>query len=479
LVLAPPTFLGAWPWSRLYPHIRGVSDGRWLAAIAEHVGESFYVTDVAMWTNFAYAAAMPLVLFSHATYLLRDPRAGFAAAFAVAFLPQHIRFSRCEDGFVASLVLTSLAFALIHGWLRDPSRVVRWALLAVLPLALYPGYLLRPLNILFAVVYAAAILALHRETAPRWRRMVALGVVVAVGAAATLQFAAANTNTIDAALADWGWIWNVPRVLVTPSLFVLSDPTRTPPLLMVLAIAGGVLAWRQGERWLVVFLCGWLLLFLGAHAFVVQDHMQPRYHLHLVVPFLLLAAVAVPRLPTRFRRWLWPAAAILALSPWLHSHFVTDVEFAEMREYEIVRRARDSVAEGCTVLEYTGGPYEVDELRFSRIGALAGRRRAQRFHAIGVFPDGRTSPGQPPLESILEDPPSCLYFYEGLACTAHRGAGEAYAGHCLALRERLRAEPVIDEELPARFYDLHNAGEGRPPNHVRVRLSRVPTEAAR
>ncbi|MCZ7679075.1 MAG: hypothetical protein M5U28_10100 [Sandaracinaceae bacterium] len=100
--------------------MREVADGAWLARVAEHQGQSFFVTDVAMWTNYAYAVAMPLVLFSHATYLLRDARAGLAAAFAIAFLPQHVRFSRCEDGFVASLVLTSLAFALIHGWLRDP-----------------------------------------------------------------------------------------------------------------------------------------------------------------------------------------------------------------------------------------------------------------------------------------------------------------------------------------------------------------------
>ncbi len=473
LALAPPTFLGAWPWSRLYPHVREVADGAWLARVAEHQGQSFFVTDVAMWTNYAYAVAMPLVLFSHATYLLRDARAGLAAAFAIAFLPQHVRFSRCEDGFVASLVLTSLAFALIHGWLRDPSRVIRGLLLSALPFVLYPGYLLRPLNILFVAVYAAAIVALHGETAPRWRRGVALGVVLVVGAAAAWLFLETNRETVEAAATGVEWLLRLPRVILSPSLLVLSDPTRTPPALIALAVLGGVLAWRAGERRLVLFLGAWLLLFVALHAFVVQESMQPRYHLHLVVPFLLLAATAVPRLEPRWRRWLAIGALTVVAAPWLHYRFVTDVEYAETREYELVRRARDVVPDGCTVIEPTGSPYEVDELRFSRIGLMAGTSRAQRYRAIGVFPDGRTGPGHPPLEEILEDPPSCLYLYEGLACTSHRGRGETYSGNCTALRRRLDAVPVLEARAPARFYDVANAGGEPRPDHVPLRLSRA------
>jgi len=151
LALSPQTFLGAWPWSRLYPHARAVAEGPWLTALTEHFGRTVYLTDVMLWTSFAYAVLMPIALFAHATYLLKDARAGLAAAFAVAFLPQHIRFSISEDGFVGSLLLTSLAFALIHGFLRDRARAVRWLLLLALPAVLYPGYLLRPLNILFIV----------------------------------------------------------------------------------------------------------------------------------------------------------------------------------------------------------------------------------------------------------------------------------------------------------------------------------------
>ncbi|MFK7989602.1 MAG: hypothetical protein AB8I08_26530 [Sandaracinaceae bacterium] len=475
LMLAPATFLGSWPWSRLYPNVREVAHGQWLASLAELSGQTFFLTDVSMWTNYAYAVAMPLVFFSHATYLLRDPKAGLGAAFAIAFLPQHIRYSRCEDGFVASLVLTSLAFALIHGFLRDPSRKVRWFLLAALPVVLYPGYLLRPLNILFVVVYVAAILVLHPSSAPRKRRGIALGVVGLVGALAGVQFLGVNGDAVGVAASSVEWIGSALWVLVSPTLLVLSDPTRTPPVLIVLAVVGGVLLYRSGERRLLGFLCAWLLMFVVVHAYVVQESMQPRYHLHLVVPFLLLAAAAVPRIPKRFERALWVCGPILLVSPWVHGHFVQDVDYAEQHEYEFVRRARAMVPEGCSVLEFTGSPREVDELRFSRIGALANRDRGQRFRAIGVFPDGETGPGQPSLASIFQEPPRCLYLYEGLACSSHRARGETYSGHCTALRERLQAETVLEDRVPARYYDNANAGRTDPrPSEVPLRLSRVP-----
>lgn len=479
LALSPQSFLGAWPWSRLYPHARAVAAGPSLAWLAEQAGHDFYLTDVMLWTTYAYAVVMPLVLFAHATYLLRDPRAGFAAAFAIAFLPQHIRFSIAEDGFVGSLVLTSLAFALIHGFLRDESRIVRWLLLAALPSVLYPGYLLRPLNILFVVVYAAAILSLHSETAPRVRRFVALAVVLVVGAAAAIAFVDQHEQSV-ASIPLLAWLTSCARVLFSPSLLVIDDPTRTPFVLIVLAVAGGVLTWRAGERRLVIYLVAWLLLFVVAHAVVVQASMQPRYHMHLVVPFLLLAASAVTRLEARHRRWLWASAAVLVVSPWLHVGFIRDVDYSELHEYAFVHRARDVVPSGCTVIEYTGGLREVDERRFSRIGTYATPGGAQRFTTIGVFPDGQTAPGQPSLDTLLRDPPRCLYLYEGLACSAWRGEGESYAAACLALRERVHAQTVMEASARVRLYDMASEGV-RPLSVERVpfRLSRSRLSTAR
>lgn len=476
VALSPPIFLGAWPWSRLYPHVRAVAQGEWIEALAEHAGHPFFLTDVTMWTNYAYAAAMPLVLFCHGSFLTKNTRVGLAAAFALAFLPQHIRFSRSEDGFVASLVLTSLAFALIHAFLRDRSRLVRWCALLTLPFVLYPGYLLRPLNILFIVVYAAAIVGLHETEAPRWRRFVALGVVLLVGAIAGFEFLASHSEPAGAALRDWSWLARSFVVLVTPSFNVLIDPTRTPPALIVLAVAGGVLLWRAGDKRTVVFLVGWLFLFLSTHSVVLTQTMQPRYHLHLVVPFLLLAASAVPLAAPRWRPWLWAAAASIALAPWIHIGFVRDIGYAEMHEYLFVRRMRDVVPEGCTIVEILPDEH-LGERRFERIGALVGADRHARFRTLVVTPEGHAPPDGPSLDDVLADPPGCIYLYEGLGCTIAGRPERPYAEGCQALRRRLGARPVASATAPAAFYDTNNAPAGEPRlESIPFRLSVVRSE---
>jgi hypothetical protein len=480
LWLAPPNFLGAWPWSRLYPNARAVAQGRWLAALSELTGERFFLTDVTLWTNFAYAAAMPLVLFSHATYLLRDARAGLAAAAAIALLPQHIRFSRCEDGFVGSLVLTSLAFALIHGWLRDPSPRVRAACLGALPFVLYPGYLLRPLNILFLAVYSVALLFLHTGSAPRHRRWIGLAAVWGAGAFALPQFLARNAESAASSVGPRLGLDAV-EVLLSPRLLVLSDPFRTPPLLIAAALAGAVLAWRAGARVLVAFLAGWFLFFVVAHAVVIQESMEPRYHLHLVVPFLLLGALAVVHAE---RTW-WQgrrgrlaaclAGASLLAAPLLHRGFIEDTGYTEMVEYDFVRSLRDEIPAGCTVIEYVGGlpGEEGGGSRMERIGWYATPGRSERFSVVRVHLHGRTTPETRSLEALAERPPACLYLYEGLACATAAGPDERHA--CDALRTRFHAETVRARSSPVRLYDTAVDRERvlEPGGRVTFRLARA------
>ena len=102
---------------------------------------------------------------------------------------------------------------------------------------------------------------------------------------------------------------------------------------------------------------------------------------------------------------------------------------------------------------------DVDDLRFSRIAELVIPDGRRGFRAISVFPDGRTGEGQPSIDELLRDPPRCLYLYEGLACSAWRAPGETYASQCVALRERLNAEPVLQGSARVRLYDSKSAGE--------------------
>lgn len=470
LEVSPPALLGAWPWSRVWPNVRAVFEGPALGWYAATSGKTIFLTDVMMWTNFAYAAVMPLILFSHATYLLRDPRAGIAASFALGLLPQHIRFSRCEDAFVPSLVLTSLAFALIHAWLRDPSKVVRGLALAALPFVLYPGYLLRPLNMLFIGVYFAAIALLHPETAPTKRRLVGLGVVVAVGLAAVPSFVSTNEAALQYAFADLQWPARIVDVVSTPRLFVLTDWRVTPLVLVVCAGSGAYLAWRNGERRLVIFLGGWLSLFIAAHAFVVEPAMQPRYHLHLVVPFLLLGAAAVPHLWRKARAGLVCAGIALLAAPWLHKSWIRDLHYSEMQEYAFVREARDVVPQGCTVVEYVGADELAMELRFARIGEYrSGDGLSRRYQVLPAFAPGVGGETANATNAVLDHPPACLYLYQGLACST-----DPAANACGALRGRVSADVVKQIEIPVDLYDRRMATSApRPGTWIPLTLLRV------
>jgi len=450
LMLSPPALLGAWPWSRLWLNIRTVFDGPIFHEWVMRSGQTYFLTDVMMWTNFAYAAAMPLILFSHATYLLRDPRVGMTAAFMLAFLPQHIRFSLCEDAFVPSLVLTSLAFALIHAWLRDPSKVVRILALVVMPFVLYRGYLLRPLNILFVVVYCVAMVILHPETAPKKRRFVGLAVVIGVWLVALPTFVSTNETALEKSLLDLSWLTHVIPVILTPRLLVLTDIAVTPLVLVIMAGAGAYYAWRAGEKRLVLFLGGWLLMFVVAHAVVVNPPMQPRYHMHLVVPFLLFAAKSVPHLWQHARRGLLVAGVILIISPWLHRNWIGDLHYAEMQEYAFVRAARDIIPAGCTVIEYIGPDKRANDLRFARISDVQSPTgREFRYRVVPVFASGIVGESEESLDKILKAPPACLYLYQGLECSKDQAIPE-----CAALRRQFSVDSVKQAEIPREFYDM-------------------------
>jgi hypothetical protein len=227
LAVAPVSLLGAWPWSRVWPSVSSVANGATLEWLAQRHGQ-FDLTDVTSWTHLAYATLMPAVLFAHGAFLLKDTRMGLVAAAAITFLPQHIRFSRAEDAFIPSLVLTSLAFASLHAWLRDESRIVRGLALLALLFLLYVGYQLRPLNIAFTAVYLLAIATLHPEQAPRHRRWIASLLVVAVALVIAPGYVGNNDTTLRSLLASPTWLLSVPLVLLWPPYFVPQTPASRP-----------------------------------------------------------------------------------------------------------------------------------------------------------------------------------------------------------------------------------------------------------
>jgi len=466
LAFAPATFLGAWPWSRFWPHARTVFESGVLGAWVQRSGETVYATDVAFGVGLFYAALMPVVLFCHASQLLRDVRAGAFAAAAVALSPHHILFSRCEDAFVPSLVLTSTAFALLHTFLRDRARAVRVLALVALPFVLWPAYLLRPLNILFVPIFVFAAAMLHPEEAPRPRRLVGAAVVGGVGALAFFAFARTHGETLgDAGRTTAAWLGRVPLMLFDPDLNVLLRPSLTPPVTVVLAGVGVRALFRRGDRRLAWFLVAWLAAFFVAHAYVVEATMQPRYHLHLLVPLLCAAAAGAVHTWRVSRPAFYVVVGGLAVTPLLAGEALATPPGADQHEYAFVRHARDVVPEGCAVIEYVGDEHRHDA-RFGRIGLRAGGTSPERFRSIAI------TRGDGPdafADAVRREAGACIYVYEGLACWGGKDLGEPYAPACAALESVPGLAAVAEEQVPATMYE-RRVLEGLRPDVTTVRL---------
>ncbi len=469
--LSPATFLGAWPWSRLYPNVRLLYESPLLAGQLERLGRSVTLIDLTFGINYLYAVLLVPVLFMHGTQLLRDVRAGALAAAMVALLPHHLRFSRCEDGFIPSLLFSSLSFSLLHTWLREPSRALRWTALLVWPPVLYAAYLARPLNLIYVLVYLGAVLGLHAREASVGRRAVALLVVGAVGGLATLDFVTQEREAITQVGAQLaGLLPSLLTVFVSPTRNTFLHAEAFPPELLLLGGLGALAWWRRGERRLPTFLLLWAGLFMVSHAIVSATHMQPRYHLQSLVPLLLLASGGAVWLLERRRAALAVAALGLAAAPLVSLPWITDVHYAELQELDFLRQAEQLIPEGCRVVEYRG-ELSAHEARLPRLGERV-PAHGERFHAVALAAPEPGADLDALARGALQAGGHCVYLYEGLPCGAPGDAG-AVAPLCRALTAAAPLETAAELRVERDFYDdqwLHLVGEGPP---LRLRLSRV------
>jgi hypothetical protein len=482
VLLAPAAGLTAWPFTRLPWAAYRVYAGPLTALL--HPGP-LWLSETILATTFALAVLAPAAVYLHARHLLADRRAALVAAGVVAVLPLHIRFSASDVVFVASITLSSLTFALLHSAAREPSaKASRLSLLLLAPpLAL--TFLVRPLNILFAPLLVAALWIDEgsgpeaKPPIPARRRWALLAVVVAVTAAVG----------IPALFADYGHqvreglglstLTRALGVLVSPSHNALINPSMTPPALALLALVGAGSLWRRGRRRLLVFLGGWLLAFLAAHAYVIPRDplMQARYHLHLVVPFVLLASVGgLALLDLARARGRWPALAALAIAglsvaaaPAIHAPFIADVDRNEIAEWRWVHALREAIPAGCTILEHA--PEGISP-RFVRVGAYAESRAARARWEVVPYRDAAALEA-PPLRDLLRAPPACLYVYEGLPCAAFKPRGAEVAPACAALRDALDLEELDRQERRSRSYDENLEGALEPGDPVVYRLLRA------
>lgn len=452
-----------WPYTRVFEVAQLVYASPSLAMLH---GEPLYLSDAVIWTTLALSILGPLAMYPHARSVLLDPRAALAVAGIVAVLPMHLRFSASDTGFIPTLTLASVAFAATYAGLHEPRRARAALMLGFVAVLMAVLFLLRPLN----AMYVPLLLGLPfvaqgiHEDRPRPSLLrigsfaaLLIGVTLAVGVPHLLGEHSDDVREglgVDTLRSALG-------VLVSGSHNTLFNPRFTPPGLSLLALLGVYELARRRRLRLLVYLSCWLLGFLVAHSYVVprEPVMQTRYHLHLVTPFLLLAAAGLDAV------WGWLArlgdarrlaavgllALYLAASPLLHLRYVRDVEFNELREWLFVHELREQIEPGCVVLEHTGMG---TDSRMERVGAYieAGVPR-QRFTHISLARDDEGRELSDEALAALTDPPECLYLLQALPCFSAKPDELPIAPVCHAALGWQIAEHVTRLGFESRVYD--------------------------
>ena len=482
VLLSEPTVMTAWPYVRYYDLARYVYEGPCLSFITWATGTTVRSVDTLHAVTLVMGILGPWAVFLHAHHLTGDDRVALAAGAILAVLPAHIRFSASDVVFIPSIVVSALALVLSHVAVFDGSRRWRCGALIGLLLVLRVLVVMRPLNFVFLLVVGGVIFWLRPGQAP-WRRRGLVGAVVLIPA---MVAAAANLTSESFAHQTSSGLSPVTllqalRQLIDPIQNTLINPWITPPLFGLAAVAGAWILIRTRRR-LGIFLVLWLGGFFVVHGFIVPEEpaMTARYHLHLAVPFVILAGAALPWFASRAGRWAVPAALGVLATASLQMGFARDVDFAEMQEYRFVREAALAIPEGCWVME----PVERNGIPFrSRLRRVTDELSEgvllRRVNLVLVDPEdparlwihranGQKEVEDLSLEALMEDPPSCLYFYQGLRCFTVPAAAEGMPPGCVPPDLGATPMSVLSAAWPFRVYDTNN----RPPPERRDELFR-------
>lgn len=472
LELSPETTMNAWPYRRNPPLVRLVMSGGVMQWVTRRFGLAIHLTDAIHRIDLVVASLTPLVFFAHARFVMKSWKPALFAAGLLVVLPVHLHFARSDVEYVQSLATSSLTFIALYTALQDRSRAWRLAALALVPVLSLATYEVRPENMFFVVVDVAAILLTAGRDVPLRRRVVVLAVVVGTGVYSFVSGLLVHFGHNVSEGLSWQTLQTAAWIVFDPNANTLLNPWITPPLVVMLAGAGLVVLVRSGHWRRAVYLFGWLGGFFIVHSYVVADEpaMMARYHMHLITPVLLLASAAFPLLTTAPRLVTVAFGVSLALSPFIHRSFITTDDFVIMREYEFVRANRALLPDDCTVLEYLPADSLTDpqkqrpgDSRLLRHGTVLDRGdRRERWQVVSLtevreMEDGSTDEvlSREALD-VLEFPPSCLAFLEGMTCRTHGPASPERPYACEDALRRVRVDTLAETTFPARIYDENN-----------------------
>lgn len=458
LVMSVRIPLGVWPYTRVNSLLAALWESE---SFRSSASEPFYFTDLIAPAALVCSVLTPVALFCHASQLFRDPRKGLVAALFLAVLPSHIRFSATEVAFIPSLYVSSLSFALMHSAMKEDTAPLRWLAACLLVPTAYIAFSTRPLNILFLpfLIYAGVFLA--SPTTPRGRQVLVCGAVALAG---VISFQRYLLESYGSQLAEHMSVVDLTistlQATFFPAYNSLLMPRLTPPLFLIGAAYGVYRMWKAREWRLGLFLVGWLFAFLSTHSVILHPlpEMTARYHLHIVVPFVLLAAHGLGDLEKKYFRVV---IGLAILSPIIHAGFIRNTEFAEFEEWIFAERIRAEIPAQCVVLELTiprpePGEEEAGQPRFERMGRYSsGGSTSQRFEVVPIGVGNSARELSPEVARLLQDPPSCLMFYEGLPCWFTRTELDETAPVCAQVLSSGSWDLIESEEIADRIFDGH------------------------
>jgi hypothetical protein len=491
LLLSPEVGLDPWSYSRLILPAGRIYIGPALALLHP---DPAWLTETITTSTLAYAVLTPIAVFVHARYLLDDLRAALFVAVLVAILPLHLRFSHSDTAFISSITVSSTVFSLLYVATRDPSKFNGWFAVALLGLPILLLYQLRPLNILYfpmllVTPFMRQSLYVDQTRIQLPRVIVGLLIVSVLTVGWGVPTLVAGFGQQIGEGLSIRTLSSAAKVLFSFRFNILFNPVFTPPGLTVLAVFGSIDLWRRGRRWLLGFIVLWLLGVLVAHAYVVpgSPYMQARYHLQLILPFMLLVACGLEAgihwLQDNRTRKSWLAGrrydivrglvvAYVLASPLIHIHGIRNVAFNDTREWQFVHGLREQVPAECTILEYTG---DRAGRRFGRVGASVERGvERSRWQVVEMLATAEGEPEIPDeVRALLEDPPECLYWYEGLPCFGYKSLERDKAPACHAIEGFVALEEVASTSFESEPYDENLARGLGDLSTIELRLFRA------
>ncbi len=481
LWLSQPTVHGAWPYSRTQAFATGMWNDPLMLKIAGESAVWLYM-DFQMACGFIFAVVTPLAVYCHGSQLLQSFRAGLFAALIIALLPMHIRFSLSEVAFIPSIVLSSLSFALLHSALKEEVLAWRWlTALALVPVS-YIAFTARPLNIIFAVLLVYTTFVLVPRTVPMRRKiMVSTSLAISGTLSTVLYLLEGFKEQVRGGADPVLVIGNTFRVLFSFEHNTLIRPDVTPIFVTALAVFGVWAGWQGNRRRAVIFLVGWWGMFLSTHSIIMPEviEMTARYHLHIIVPAVLLAGLGADELSERCPQLRRPLIGLIALSPLICLPFIRTVAYSEMAEYTYVRELVDEIPPGCTVIEYVdtdGYP----ELRFSRVGSeYRGGEIRPRFNVVTAATAPMGAEMSSEVVELLRHPSECVYFFRGVSCFVGKEEHLPIAPVCEDIVQFTDWELVSERRVINRSYNLRiSQNVPEPVDELRLGLYRLTGRAS-